>query len=617
MLLLPQSASSPAVCPRRSSPSATAMASSRLALLAPVRSMVSPARTLLLLRQPPCAPSPASSRCRSQVVLAAACALALSRTATVLAATDLPPITNIVDFQNGYNALTACFLCDATSQQGWRGPIFNISYASGTTYNGAYAVPDNVNVQVVPECSYTQKGAVTVTAYDYLAFLSVQAGLNIGAGYMGDAAFQASVTTGSQFFASRFSSATVETAYLQYVAACLTYAASRPDAASPLDPAFVAAVAALDPDSPLSLNAFVVAYGTHFQQSASFGGIAYYEMSLSIANYTAFLAESAGGNVAVMEQVVYLGFLASIGVDISAYTGYATYTSFLQMNVAVDSVGVPIPVPMDPNQTYSSWTAELALGNSPGPQPVAIQLAPIYSLFTPAYFPNDPDISAKYAAMLNFLTNGSYCSAYASPACTYVTPSAGVVLWFDNNVCPPGWQTYSAAQGVAVLSTANPRLASQTPVGTQLSNGQDPTHEHVASGSYTAPSLSTSMTAGSTNTLMHSGNQEVSGTSGSSGGTGLPFMQLMPCHASCCPCSMPLSIFPTRLRQWPTLTRPSLRSALLAGRPSQSSKDTFWSLATARSWGRAAPGLRSAKFSCTLTPSVPRASPTRRTSSPL
>ena len=277
----------------------------------------------------------------------------------------------------------------------------------------------------------------------------------------------------------------------------------------PLRPAFTQMVAAIDLSDPTSLFNFINSFGTHFPTFMMFGGKSY---SYAIIEKSSFYKlESSGIDPASGSQ---LETLSKLGVNIKDDPGYLNYLNLTSVQSSIVMKGMPAPLPPFPNgnpSDISAWNKLVQLPDG-NPQPIRVGLSGIFNLLTPLYFPNDPLIGAKGAAILSYLNN-DYCGRV--PGCGYLDPSLGALAWFQSDTCPPDWVLHDDAVGRVLLSVMNASAAG-IQVGTMLGNLEQPSHYHNFSGSFGLRNENIALAPGNNVQLSHSGLFPFSGSTNSS-----------------------------------------------------------------------------------------------------
>jgi len=165
---------------------------------------------------------------------------------------------------------------------------------------------------------------------------------------------------------------------------------------------------------------FLTNFGTHYSTELSMGASATLQYSLTTEAYSSL--QSSNVDIEVGAQLNFLGFYGSITTK-HEY-GYKDYEAFKNATSSFEVLGLGLQPPLTANA--SSWTAwENEISGLNNPVPVFYQLASIADLLTADYFPNDPYITARAAALVTALAN--YCASLSH--CTVPPAPVPVAPW--------------------------------------------------------------------------------------------------------------------------------------------------------------------------------------------
>jgi hypothetical protein len=117
----------------------------------------------------------------------------------------------------------------------------------------------------------------------------------------------------------------------------------------------------------------------------------------------------------------------------------------------------------------------------------------------------------------------------------------GAVSFFSTTVCPDGWSTFDDAVGRMLLPTVGNAVGG-TPYGIPLASGEDRTHTHDVTATFTLPSVSyAGLSGGGNHGVGSEGSRKLAATSDPAS-TGLPYVQLLVCKktAPAAPSAAPL-----------------------------------------------------------------------------
>ncbi len=104
----------------------------------------------------------------------------------------------------------------------------------------------------------------------------------------------------------------------------------------------------------------------------------------------------------------------------------------------------------------------------------------------------------------------------------------GAVSFFTATTCPEGWSPFDAGAGRLLLPTVGNAVGG-TPYGMPLANGEDRTHTHDVSATFSLPSISYAGVAGGGNHGVAAAGSPKLGISADPASTGLPYVQLLVC----------------------------------------------------------------------------------------
>jgi len=234
--------------------------------------------------------------------------------------------------------------------------------------------------------------------------------------------------------------------------------------------------------SSSSLLSFHSDFGTHYMDSAVFGGLSFSYSRITSVTYESFKEQGFAFGTAAT-----LAFMSVLGADVSQASGYASYQALNASNVDGKSFffSSPIqpPVPTDVNNPSNSqnWQNLVDVDSPTGPSVISMTLVPLVALLTPENFPDDPNLQQKVAGIIQFLSS-TYCSLLnPTPGCNYVNPNP-LVAYFTTPRCPSGWAQHVPSAGRLIFAADNsPKFPSQLTVGDPLLNMQAPTHDHIFS----------------------------------------------------------------------------------------------------------------------------------------
>lgn len=423
---------------------------------------------------------------------AARCALLLLASTTPAVA--LPSFPNIGYVVSGYNAIIGNVL-GAKTDMGWRLDIFALTYTGQQPpYDNKFQVPDYIHIVKNDACDYTSSGSETLTnslTYQAQTTAATYAGVAETA-FAGIEQLLKMAGTASTAYQTLFprdaapppdpvTNYTVKTVTLTTTLSCQAYSAQMESTLPNFTSTFLTAVAQIDPSNSNSLATFVDNYGTNYVSKAYLGGTSYFMMTMNASDYN-----TAQFDVSQMTTAMLLYTLSDQAPPVGSPT-YSAYNAVANMNVSINTWGIPSVAPhcstydCDPSVDAQQWQ-QLVQDN---PMPQAMEMQPITALLTAQYFPSDPLIAQKQAALMEYL-NYVYCNELS--ACEVLNPSDGQIAYFTT-ACPQelGWVDYKPAQGRLILSVDNGANAG-VQVGTALYDGEGRTHSHTVDLSFPLPS---------------------------------------------------------------------------------------------------------------------------------
>jgi MAC/Perforin domain len=449
-------------------------------------------------------------------------------------AQTFPLLPNILAAFNGYDLIKSAPFGSPGQpvDPGMRRPVFAAQYTRNlsVSMNGhVYSVPDGIDPPTSKRaCSYssshTSFTAISSAAEFQASMLqySVGAGLNnpplgiSGAAFSGSAVFQSMWASVEDVVVSNFVTCSVFSAFMDTV---------EPP---PLTSEFAGRVAALNFSSVADLFAFSRDFGTHYMDETVYGGVAYTYTHISEASYQAFNAQGFSFSTAAG-----LMFLSALGADVSKSSAYAAYQALnaSSLDKTTQFFAAPIAPPAPTNvdaPDSSAWQSLIDVGSAVGPAIVGIpSLTPLVGLFQPRFFPNDPLITMKAAALIEYLTM-QYCTDLnPTPGCTYETQNP-IVAYFSTAHCPAGWTPYAPAGGRVIFAAdGSPSFPAGITNGDAMANMAAPSHTHAYSDQFNLPLKSLEAARGGSFNILGAGTYNF--YSPTSPGPGFPLFQLITC----------------------------------------------------------------------------------------
>lgn len=179
-------------------------------------------------------------------------------------------------------------------------------------------------------------------------------------------------------------------------------------------------VAALPSGDDPAYAAFIKTFGTHFSRGVVFGGRAYQTVQVLASTFTELTSEK------IDLQVAAKGTFEGITAGGSSDTGSESQRKFDKatkdyQSAIVFSGGVP-------STNFNNWFASV----SSNPAPIRLDLVPLYELLSACWFPADPAIAKKKAAMKRAVDSYLQVNGRSS-ALTFVYASAFELAWEDKN----------------------------------------------------------------------------------------------------------------------------------------------------------------------------------------
>lgn len=451
----------------------------------------------------------------------------------------LPTMPNIGDLAFGVDIVRSCGAC-AIDPGKATAPIWQFTYNGGSVYpdepDALYRIPDGIHIAPTSSCSYDDEEThVTLTdsldsTQEFMANLTVS--VDPASSVQMEMAFSANM------YASRELWFNGSATYAVYAARCLSFIANVDTFLPPsFSPSFIAAVAALDFTAPQALYNLISAFGTHFARSSTFGALAAITVELSDSSIGMIDAQTIEGGM-------FVAFLENIGFNISLLANLTDYHTLMQSSTStrrgqfyLPAHRPPVPPGGDPYNALD-WAAQVHVGSQPAPAVVHRHLIPIFELLTRGNFPNDPDIEAKQLALQEYITY-VYCSEV--PGCSYVTGLEGLMTYFESQQgCPDGFEQLAAAQGRAIIAVNHPSLAGVKHISQQLTDLEDPSHDHGATITmnfgasvdlYKAPCSNQAINSsdGCEHLLSYVSGKATGTAQLLQGPSGLPLLHLVPC----------------------------------------------------------------------------------------
>ena len=460
--------------------------------------------------------------------------LFLASSFCVVWAQTLPLLPNILAAFNGYDLIKSAPFGSPGKpvDPGMRRPVFAAQYTrnQSVSLNGhVYSIPDGIDPPTSSRaCSYssahTSFTAISSAAEFQASMLkySVGAGLNspplgiTGAAFSGSAVFQSMWVSVEDVVVSNFATCSVFSAFMDTVTP------------PPLTSEFSGRVAAMNFSSAADLFAFSRDFGTHYMDETIYGGVAYTYTHISQASYQAFDAQGFSFSAAAG-----LMFLNALGADVSKSSAYAAYQALNASSLDKTTqffaapIAPPAPINVDAPDP-SAWQNLIDVGSAVGPAIVGIpSLTPLVGLFQPRFFPNDPLITLKAAALIEYLTTQYCTNLNPTPGCTYETQNP-IVAYFSTSHCPAGWTPYVPAGGRVIFAAdGSPAFPAGITNGIAMASMAAPSHVHTYSDQFSLPLKSLAAARGGSFNILGAGAYNF--YSPTSPGPGFPLVQLITC----------------------------------------------------------------------------------------
>eukprot|EP00929_Paragymnodinium_shiwhaense_P056401 TRINITY_DN2821_c0_g2_i1.p1 TRINITY_DN2821_c0_g2~~TRINITY_DN2821_c0_g2_i1.p1 ORF type:complete len:482 (-),score=123.30 TRINITY_DN2821_c0_g2_i1:131-1576(-) len=276
--------------------------------------------------------------------------------------------------------------------RGFRTNVFKFTHTEGLkTPDGKWTIPDKTTSQAVSACSETQVSKIINSAFSYKHEVSTDFSIDLE---MFDVAFDFSIDTKHVTDTTE----THESIFAHITATCAVYEMTMHMYDHPeFDPNFLAGVNMLpttvDEDEEAYMT-FIKRFGTHVVNQMTLGGRWGWSMEFKNHSFQNLLDDS----VSIDLGLHYAGKIKA-GFDVNHSTdtrmAYAV-TRAISKNASFSSGGEFKTDPEEWKQTVRA-----------NPMPLALQISPLYQMFTTGYMPNVSNIAQKKKAMMDAIKR--YC----------------------------------------------------------------------------------------------------------------------------------------------------------------------------------------------------------------